>query len=65
MFNGDAMVHNVVNSKSSETICPDCRARNGKGTTMVSGLNDLESWCKASNRLDILQDYNLVNNIKV
>lgn len=63
-YEWDAMVHNVVNSKSSETMCPACRARNGKGTTMVSGLNDLESWCKANNRLDILQDYNLANNIK-
>lgn len=63
-YEWDAMVHNVVNSKSSETMCPACRARNGKGTTMISGLNDLESWCKANNRLDILQDYNLANNIK-
>lgn len=64
-YKWDAMIHNVVNSKSSATMCPACRARSGKGTTMVSDLNDLESWCKANNRLDILQDYDLANNIKI
>lgn len=46
--------------------------------TTVTGWNDLDTWCRkhgrpdillayfaGNNRLDILQDYNLANNIKV
>lgn len=31
---------------------------------LVRGLNDFETWCRMSNRLDLIQDYTLANNEK-
>jgi hypothetical protein len=34
------------------------------GGKLTQGINDFETFCRLSNRLDLLQDYNLADNIK-
>jgi hypothetical protein len=34
------------------------------GGKMTQGINDFDTWCRMSNRLDLLQDYVLANNVK-
>lgn len=41
--------------------CPMCSFKGGKYQTLVPGVNDLETWCKANNRLDIIEEYALDN----
>lgn len=44
-----------------KNLCPACSARKGSSRTVVSGANDLETWCRANNRLDLLADYSPEN----
>ena len=55
----------IVKTKNSTTMCPACRARSGKSTTLVTGVNDLETYCNNKGLIDLLQDYILGNNLKV
>lgn len=38
----------------NKQLCPKCQASKGKYTSLMVGANDLETWCKENNRLDIL-----------
>lgn len=39
--------------------CPACAARQGKLNRTITGINDLETWCKENNRMDIVEMINL------
>ena len=43
-------------------ICPSCEAKKGKGHLLIYGVNDLYTWCKANNRMDILKEWDYKSN---
>ena len=61
----EAAPNNIVKTKSKYTMCPACRARLGKSKTLMTGINDLETYCLKNNLTALLQDYNLANNVKL
>ena len=57
----------IIKSRTQKSIsahCPACRAREGRGHKVLPGYNDLETWCKENNRLDILAEYSPKNKLK-
>lgn len=54
---------NIVISKDNISMCPACRARSGKSTTMQTGINDLKTWCNIKGRQDLLDDYSDENEV--
>lgn len=50
-------------SKSNQNTsgCPACAAKAGKARHLVPGYNDLETWCKENDRLDLLEEYSPKN----
>lgn len=45
-----------------KNFCPACAARVGRSKATITGVNDLETWCRNNNRLDIAADYSLDNS---
>lgn len=56
----------IIKTRTSgaKTKCPMCQYKAGKYNLTVTGSNDLETWCKKNNRLDILEEYAQDNPIK-
>lgn len=42
--------------------CPKCLATLGRGVHVITGVNDLETWCKENNKLTLLKEYNEAYN---
>lgn len=43
--------------------CPMCKFKEGKYQTTFTGENDLETWCKQHDRMDIISEYSPNNEI--
>lgn len=53
----------VLNRTTQTGNCKACSAREGKGTSAVAGINDLETWCKQNGRQDIIDAWSQRNRI--
>lgn len=54
----------IIKSRTAARCgCPYCAFEKGNYKMLVPGINDLETWCKENNRLDLLEEYSIENEL--